>query len=102
VQAFGLDYRGIVDTRDLDWFKAMLEECNSLDVNDFWHDVTPYVTDHPLPTYRATAVFLPRVGATSSPPPMRYVETDKFELHSWTSQERFANTPEDPTRWQRT
>jgi hypothetical protein len=32
-----MHYRGIVDSRDAEWYDAVLDECSSLDVNDFLH-----------------------------------------------------------------
>jgi hypothetical protein len=55
MQVFGMHYRGIVDTRDADWYDTVLKECLSLDVNDFLHDVSSYVTNRPLPPYYAAA-----------------------------------------------
>jgi hypothetical protein len=49
VQLFGLNYRGIIDPTDLEWYTAILEECKSLDINDFLHDVSPYVVTRTLP-----------------------------------------------------
>jgi hypothetical protein len=49
-------YRGIVDSRDSEWYDEVLKACSSLDVNDFLHVVSPYVTNRPLPPYRAAAI----------------------------------------------
>jgi hypothetical protein len=63
MQLFGLHYCGIMDTHDLEWFSAMLEECKSLDINDLLHNVIPYVVSRPHPQYRAppTGALQPRL-----------------------------------------
>jgi hypothetical protein len=38
-----------VDAYDLKWFSAMLEECKSLDIKDFLHNVSPYVVSRSHP-----------------------------------------------------
>ena len=38
-----------MDAMDLEWYIAILEECKSLDSNDFLYDVSPYVVNRPLP-----------------------------------------------------
>jgi hypothetical protein len=43
MQIFGLHYHGIMDARDLQWFLWILEHCKSIDMNDFLHNVSPYV-----------------------------------------------------------
>jgi deoxyxylulose-5-phosphate synthase len=40
MQLFGLHYCGIVDAYDLEWFFVMLEECKSLDINNFLHNIS--------------------------------------------------------------
>jgi hypothetical protein len=51
-----MHYRGIMDSRDAEWYDAVLDECSSLDVNDFLHNVNPYVTNRPLPPYRGAVI----------------------------------------------
>jgi hypothetical protein len=55
MQLFGLNYRGIIDPTDLKWYTAILEECKSLDINDFLHDVSTYVVTRTLPPQRAAS-----------------------------------------------
>jgi hypothetical protein len=43
VQLLGLNYRGIMDLPDLEWYTVILKEYQSLNINDFLHDVSPYV-----------------------------------------------------------
>jgi hypothetical protein len=47
-----MHYRGIVDSRDAEWYDAVLDKYSSLDINDFLHDVSPYVTNRLLPPYQ--------------------------------------------------
>jgi hypothetical protein len=49
MQLFGLYYLGIMDPLDLEWYTTILNECKSLDINDFLHDVSSYVVTQPLP-----------------------------------------------------
>jgi hypothetical protein len=72
-------YRGIVDSHDADWYDTMLKECSSLDINDFLHDVSPYVTNRPLPPYRAAAIAGGQGVPSTSAPPVLLVETNIFE-----------------------
>ena len=58
-----MHYRGIVDNRDVDWYDAVLKEYLSLDVNNFRHDISPYITNQLLPSYCAAA----RVGGQGVP-----------------------------------
>ena len=48
-------YRGIVEDGDLEWYEVVLKEYKSLDVNDFLHDVSPCMTNRPLPPICAVA-----------------------------------------------
>jgi hypothetical protein len=73
-----MHYRGIVDIRDADWYDTLLKECSSLDVNDFLHDVSPYVTNWPLPPYRVVATIGGQCAPSTSTPPVRLVETEIF------------------------
>ena len=49
MQLFGLNYWTIVDPVDVKWYTAILKECTKLDINDFLHDVSLYVTNRLLP-----------------------------------------------------
>ena len=68
-----------MDPMDLEWYTAILKECKKLDINDFLHDVSPYVVNRPLPSLHAAS----RSVSDSSHPmvvPRRHlVETDIFE-----------------------
>ena len=50
VQLFGLNYQGIMDSTDLEWYTAIFEEYKSLDINDFLHNISVYVVNYPLPS----------------------------------------------------
>jgi hypothetical protein len=78
MQVFGMHYRGIVDSRDFEWYDEVLKACLSLDVNDFLHDVSPYVTNQLLPLYRAAATASGQGTSFTSAPPVRLVETEIF------------------------
>jgi hypothetical protein len=76
MQVFGMHYRGIVDICDIDWYDTVLKEYSSLDVNDFLHDVSLYVTNQPLPLYHAVAIAGGQGAPSTSAPPVRLVETE--------------------------
>jgi hypothetical protein len=78
MQVFGMHYRGIVDIRDADWYNTVLKECSLLDVNDFLHEVSPYVTNQPVPPYRAAAIVGGQGAPSTSAPPVQLVETEIF------------------------
>jgi hypothetical protein len=73
-----MHYRGIVDFHDSEWYDEVLKACSSLDVNDFLHDVSPYVTNRPLPPYRAAVTASGQGAPSTSAPPVRLVETEIF------------------------
>jgi hypothetical protein len=73
-----MHYRGIVDICDIDWYDTVLKEYSSLDVNDFLHDVSLYVTNQPLPLYHAVAIAGGQGAPSTSAPPVRLVETEIF------------------------
>ena len=70
MHVFGMHYRGIMDNRDVDWYDVVLKECLSLDVNNFLHDVNPYVTNRPLPPYRVAATASSQGAPSSFTPPI--------------------------------
>jgi hypothetical protein len=74
-----MHYCGIVDSRDAVWYDAVLDECSSLDVNDFLHDISPYVTNRPLPPYRGAVTAASQGAPSTSALPVRFVESDIFE-----------------------
>jgi hypothetical protein len=78
VQLFGLNYRGIIDPTDLEWYTAILEECKSLDINDFLHNVGPYVVNRTLPPQRAASSNVSDSSRPVAVPRRRLVETDIF------------------------
>ena len=59
-----MHYYRIVDSRDAEWNDAVLDECSTLEVNDFLHDVNSYVTNQLLPSDRR-AVIAASQGAPS-------------------------------------
>jgi hypothetical protein len=73
-----MHYRGIVDIRDADWYDTVLKDCSSLHVNDFLHDISPYVTNWPLPPYRTAATAGGQSVPSTSAPPVRLVKTEIF------------------------
>jgi hypothetical protein len=78
VQLFGLNYRGIMDPTDLEWYIAILEECKSLDINDFLHNVSPYVVNRTLPPQRAAPSNVSNSSRPATVPHRRLVETEFF------------------------
>jgi hypothetical protein len=78
VQLFGLNYWGIIDPTDLEWYTAILEECKSLNINDFLHNVRPYVVNRTLPPQRAATSNLSDSSRPAAMPRRRLVETNIF------------------------
>jgi hypothetical protein len=78
VQLFGLNYRGIIDPTDLEWYTVILEECKLLDINDFLHNVSPYVVNRLLPPQRAASSNVSDSSRPVAVPCHRLVETDIF------------------------
>jgi hypothetical protein len=78
MQLFGLYYRGIMDPLDLEWYTTILNKCKSLDINDFLHDVSPYVVTRTLPPQRAASSNVSDSNRPAVVPRRRLVETDIF------------------------
>jgi hypothetical protein len=96
VQLFGLNYQGIIDPTDLEWYTAILEECKSLDINDFLHDVSPYVVTRTLPPQRAASSNVSDSNRPAAVPRRCLVETDIFGSEETVRERSFAprqNTP---------
>ena len=74
-----MHYRSIVDSNDVEWYDAVLDEYSSLDVNDFLHDISPYVTSRLLPPYQGAVTVASQVVPSTSPPLVQFVESDIFE-----------------------
>jgi hypothetical protein len=94
VQLFGLNYRGIIDPTDLEWYTAILEECKSLDINDFLHNVGPYVVNRTLPPQHAATSNLSNSSRPAAVPRHRLVETDIFGSGE-TARERSSTLDQD-------
>jgi hypothetical protein len=90
-----MHYRGIVDSRDAEWYGAVLKECSSLDINDFLHDVSPYVTNRLLPPYHGAVTAASQGAPSTSTPPVRFVESDTFEAAHETRLPRYPNISGD-------
>jgi hypothetical protein len=90
-----LNYRGIIDPTDLEWYTAILEECKSLDINDFLHDVSPYVVTRTLPPQQAVSSNVSDSNRPAAVPRRRLVETDIFGSEEM-AQER-SSTPRQDT-----
>jgi hypothetical protein len=74
-----MHYHGIVDSCDAEWYDAVLDECSLLDVNDFLHDVSLYVTNRPLPPYWEAVTATSQGAPSTSAPPVQFIESDIFE-----------------------
>jgi hypothetical protein len=73
-----LNYWDIIDPTDLEWYNAILEECKSLDINDFLHNVSPYVVTRTLPPQQAASSNVSDSNRPAAVPRRRLVETDIF------------------------
>ena len=76
---------------DMEWYTSILEECKLLDINDFLHDVSPYVVNHTLPPQRAASSNVCDLSRPAAVPRRRLVEMDIFGSGE-TMQER-SSTP---------
>jgi hypothetical protein len=90
-----LNYWDIIDPTDLEWYNAILEECKSLDINDFLHNVNPYVVTRTLPPQRAVLSNISDSNRPAAVPRRRLVETDIFGSEE-TARER-SSTPRQDT-----
>jgi hypothetical protein len=90
-----MHYYGIVDSPDEEWYDAVLDECKSLDINDFLHDFNLYVTNRPLPPYCAPATIAVQSAPSTSASPVRFVESDIFESALETRCLRYPNISKD-------
>ena len=63
---------------DLKWYEAVLKECKSLDINDFLHDVSQYVTNRPLPPICTAAITGGQGAPSPFVPPIRLIKTEIF------------------------
>ena len=70
-----MHYHGIVDSHDVDWYDIVLKECSLLDINNFLHNVNPYVTNRPLPPYHATTTTGGHGAPSTCVPLVQLVET---------------------------
>jgi hypothetical protein len=65
-----MHYRGIMDICDADWYDTVLKECSSLEINNFLHDVSLYVTNQLLPPYCVAATVGGQGAPSTSAPPV--------------------------------
>ena len=75
MQLFGMYYLGIMDKPDLEWYTAILDECKSLDINDFLHNVSLYVVTWPQ---HAASSNVSQSARHSTVPPCCIVESNIF------------------------
>jgi hypothetical protein len=68
-----------MDPLDLEWYTAILNECKSLDINDFLHDISPYVVTQPLPLQRAEPTNISNSTRLVVVPRRRIVESEIFQ-----------------------
>jgi hypothetical protein len=85
-----------VDAPDLEWYIVILDECKSLDINDFLYDVSPYMVTRSLPPQRAASSNVSQSACHSVVPPCRIVKSDIFV--SVECQRRRARDPLIPER----
>ena len=86
-----MHYRSIVDSCDFEWYDKVLKACVSLDVNDFLHDISPYVMNRLLPPYHVAATASSHGAPSTSAQLVRLVETKKF--HN-SHRKRLSNYPD--------
>ena len=80
MQLFGLNYQGIMDPTDLEWYTVILEECKLLNINNFLHDVSLYVVNHTLPLQSAASSNVSNSSHSVVVPCCCLVETNFFKL----------------------
>jgi hypothetical protein len=78
----------------MEWYTAILKECKSLGINDFLHDVSPYVVTRPLPPQRAAPTNVSQLTRPVVVPRHRIVELEIFESGE-TALERPHDSRED-------
>jgi hypothetical protein len=95
MQLFGLHYWGIMDPLDLEWYTAILNECKSLNINDFLHNVSPYVVTRPLPPQRAEPTKISNLSHPTAVPRHRIVESKIFQSVEtrWVRSDSREDTP---------
>jgi hypothetical protein len=79
-----------MDPPDLKWYTMILNKCKSLDINDFLHDVNPYVVARPLPPQRTAPTNVSQATRPVVVPCYCIVESDIFE-----SEETALERPHD-------
>ena len=73
----------------------MLKECLLLDINNFLHDVSPYVTNRPLPPYHAAATTSGQGAPSTSVLPVQLVEIEIFHDSHETRLSRYPDINRD-------
>jgi hypothetical protein len=67
-------------------------------MNDFLHDVSPYVVNRPHHHYRAPSIVAPLSGPSSTIYPIHtFVEFENFDFDLETICEKSPDTPTDPS-----
>jgi hypothetical protein len=81
-----------------------LEECKLLDINDFLHNVSPYVVNRYVvsrlrPQYRAPPTGAPQLAPSLAVLPVHFIESNIFESVPVMMHERSPDTLEDLPNW---
>jgi hypothetical protein len=64
-----------MDPMDLEWYTTILDEYKSLDINDFLHNVSPYVVNRMFPPQRVAPSNVSDSSHPAAVPRRRLVET---------------------------
>jgi hypothetical protein len=86
-----------VDAPNLEWFTAILEECKSFDINDFLHDVNPYMVTRLLPPQCTAPTNISQSTRASVVPPRRIGKSDIFELAEMAWKRSSSNRQDTPS-----
>ena len=94
MQLFGLKYRGIMDPTDLEWYTTILEECESFNINNLLHNVSPYMVNYTLPLQYVASNNVFDSSRPATMPCHRLVEMEIFGLEE-TAWERSSAPRQD-------
>ena len=85
-----------MDLTDLEWYTVILEEYNSLNINDFLYDFNPYVVNRTIPLQRAASSNVSDSSRPVAVPHCCVDETEIFGLGETARERSFAPCQDTP------
>ena len=85
-----------MDPTNQEWYTTILEECKSLDINNFLYDVNPYVVNRPLSLQHAASSSVSDLNRPIVVPCRRLVKMDIFRLDETTWERSSAPCQDTP------